>query len=105
MLTTLDGAPGFMFSGTVQPFITGLFPVVGSGGRSMGRIEPAPAISPIQSMMMRGDLKIEQDSNGRKRLVTPNSGTSRTAPAATAKKSDTSNPFRQGMEKYAGSKR
>lgn len=100
MITTLDGAPGFFFSGTVQPFITGLMPVVGNGPH----YAPPPPMSPVRSMLLRGDIKLEPDETGRTRLVRGDSGP-RDGQAPENKTATTVDPFKRAMEKYAGSKR
>ncbi len=106
VLTTLDGTTGSVFSGTVQPFVTGLFPVVASGGPPF-RSEAAPpvALSPVQSMLQRGDIQLQKDSTGTTRLVTSDPQRGRSAPAPAKSDADSSNLFRRGIEKYAGSKR
>jgi hypothetical protein len=108
-MTLTNGVPGFMFSGTVEPFITGLFPVVGAGGPTFA----PPPVSRIRSLLDSGQIELTKDESGNAKLVVNEIPTrrSRTKPDADVEaetvRSDTntSNSFRRALEKYAAPKR
>jgi hypothetical protein len=104
-ITLMNGVPGFVFSGTVEPFITGLNPVLGAGVPSN---LPAP-VSRVRSLLDSGEIQLKKDSDGNTRLMINEPPTRRTRiePEAepTRTNSDSSNSFRRALEKYAGPKR
>lgn len=110
VVTVQNGIPGFAFGGTVSPFVTGVFPVVSQGPQAN---RPA-GMSPIQRMLWRGDIRLERDPSGGTRLILGESPSSIVASDGSKPSlrnepvkptSQAANPFRRGIEKYAGSKR
>jgi hypothetical protein len=104
-VTLTNGVPGFVFSGTVEPFITGLFPVVGAGLPAFG----PPPVSRIRCLLDSGQIELKKDSAGNSQLVINELPTRRTRiepePEPSRTNSDSSNSFRRALEKYAGPKR
>ena len=103
-ITLTNGVPGFVFSGTVEPFITGLFPVVGAGVPAFG----PPPVSRIRSLLDSGQVELKKDSAGNSQLIINELPTRRTRvepePEPTRTNADSSNSFRRALEKYAGPK-
>ena len=103
MLTVTNGVPGFMFGGTVQPFVTRLTPVVGAGPQ----FDQPTAVSPVQAMLMRGDIRLQKDPTGDAQLVVPEPPRRRTVlePERSKTDRDSSSEFRRAMEKYTSPKK
>jgi hypothetical protein len=106
-ITVMNGVPGFIFSGTLEPFVTRLNPVVGAG---MPANQPAP-VSRVRNLLDTGEIQLKKDSDGNTRLVInePPPRRTRIEPEPEAEparaNSDSSNTFRRALEKYGGSKR
>jgi hypothetical protein len=92
--------PGFVFGGTIQPFVTGLVPVVASGNY---RIQPV-ALSPVGRMLLQGDLQVRKDTNKGPNLIISES-LKRRADEPPPAPPEPGNAFRRGIEKYASPKR
>jgi hypothetical protein len=110
MATVPNGVPGFVFGGTMSPFVTGVFPVV-AGGPGGYR---AAGMSQIQKILSRGDVQFLKDESGNTRVVagdplnsTAGQSSKRAAQAGSVATStpNSKDAFRRGLEKYAGSKR
>jgi hypothetical protein len=105
LATVQNGVPGFVFGGSVQPFVTGLIPVVAAG--SAPNVQTR--LSPVGRMLQRGDIQVRKGSDGVARLIVSDSVKPRVAtepvPDTVQPKNVPPNAFRRGIEKYAGSKR
>jgi hypothetical protein len=105
-ITVMNGVPGFVFGGTLEPFVTRLNPVVGAG---MPANLPAP-VSRVRSLLDSGEVQVKKDADGNTRLVInePAPRRPRAEPEPEDEpvraKSDSSNSFRRALEKYAGPK-
>ena len=102
-ITVMNGVPGFVFSGTLEPFVTGLFPIVGAGLPSN---LPTP-VSRVRSLLETGEIQLQEDASGNKRLLFNEPPRRRAAPEPEPSRNDSSSPdqFRRALERYAGPKR
>ncbi len=104
-ITLTNGVPGSVFSGTLDPFVTGLFPVIGAGMP----ISKPPMVSRVRGLMETGQIELQKDSAGNSKLFINELPTRRAQverdPEPSRTNSDSSNSFRRALEKYAGPKR
>jgi hypothetical protein len=104
LVTVQNGVPGFVFGGSIQPFVTGQVPVVAAGSPDVPMV-----LSPVRRMLLRGDIQVQKTGDGGSRLIVSDTAKPRISADPHSVKVDppsaTPNGFRRGIEKYAGSKR
>jgi hypothetical protein len=103
LVTVQNGVPGFVFGGSIQPFVTGLIPVVAANSPPATQTP----LSPVGRMLLRGDIQVQKSSDGAAQLIISDSVKPRTAtdPGKVEPANAATNGFRREIEKYAGSKR